>query len=498
MEFERSSGILLHPTSLPGKYGIGELGQEAYDFVNFLINSGQKLWQTFPLGPTGFGDSPYQCFSAFAGNPLLVSLDLLKKDGLLAAQDLTLEDKFDDENVDYGRVLNFKMPLLKKAFETFKSKNDFLENNKFERFIYDNCNWLDDYALYRAVKDYFGGECWVDWEDKGILFRKEESIKEYSKKLADDIKYRKFIQYQFFKQWSELKAYANRNGIKVIGDIPIFVAFDSADAWANPELFLFDEDRKPVQVAGVPPDYFSETGQLWGNPLYNWDIMKENGFQWWIDRIKSNLKLADIIRIDHFRGFAAYWGVPAGEETAINGQWYPSPGKELFTAIKDNLGSLPIIAEDLGIITPDVDELREHFNFPGMKILQFAFTAGVESNHMPHMYQKNLVVYTGTHDNNTTIGWYKSLNEDDKNLVKNYVNINKKGSDVAWDLIREAMSSVADIALLPAQDLLGLDERARMNTPSVSQGNWQWRYKKGALNKNMTLKLKNMTNLYFR
>lgn len=498
MNFERSSGVLLHPTSLPGKYGIGELGQEAYEFVNFLINSGQKLWQTFPLGPTGYGDSPYQCFSAFAGNPLLISLDILKKENLLTAKDLKLEENFDDEKVDYGKVINFKMPLLKKAFENFKEKNDYLENNKFNRFCYDNCDWLDDYALYRAVKDHFGGKCWVNWDDKDIIFREEKAIKEYSEKLSDEIEYRKFLQFQFFKQWTELKSYANRNGIKVIGDIPIFVAFDSADAWANPELFLFDEERKPVQVAGVPPDYFSATGQLWGNPLYNWDKIKENNFQWWIERIKSNLKLSDIIRIDHFRGFAAYWGVPADEETAMNGKWYPAPGKELFTAIKESLGKLPIIAEDLGIITPDVDELREYFNFPGMKILQFAFTAGIESNHMPHCYKKNLVVYTGTHDNNTTVGWYKSLNAADKTLVKNYVNITKKNDDIAWDFIREAFASTANIALIPAQDILGLDEDARMNTPSVSQGNWQWRYTKGALNRNLAIKLKNMTKLYFR
>jgi 4-alpha-glucanotransferase len=498
MEFSRSSGILLHPTSLPGKYGIGELGKEAYEFIDFLILSGQKLWQTFPLGPTGYGDSPYQCFSAFAGNPLLISLDSLKKEGLLTNEDLIFEEPFDNNYIDYGRVINFKMPLLKKAYENFKAKNDAILNSKFEVFCEENKEWLEDYALYRAVKDHFGGKCWVEWDDRDIVFRKPESIAHYTNELKDEINYRKFLQYTFFKQWSELKAYANRNGIKIIGDIPIFVAFDSSDAWSHPELFLFDEERKPVKVAGVPPDYFSATGQLWGNPLYNWDYMKEHNFKWWIDRVKANLKLSDIIRIDHFRGFAAYWAVPANEDTAINGEWVPAPGKELFQAIRDALGKLPIIAEDLGVITPDVEELRDYFNFPGMKILQFAFDSKDESNHLPHIYSKNTCVYTGTHDNEPIIGWYTNANPDDREFAKKYLGIKKSSYDVHWEFITAAWASVANIAIAPLQDILGLGNESRMNTPGLAAGNWQWRYIKGQLNKKLALKLRDLTKLYFR
>jgi 4-alpha-glucanotransferase len=495
MNFKRSSGILLHPTSLPSKYGIGELGKEAYEFIDFLILSGQKLWQTFPLGPTGYGDSPYQCFSAFAGNPLLISLDKLIEENLLHQNDV-IEADFSDEYVDFGKVINFKLPILHKAFNNFKNNCTTIELMKFNNFIEKNNYWLADYAFFRALKDNFNGKSWSEW-DKEIKFREEKAMNKYKKLLKDKIEYYMFLQYTFYKQWSELKSYANRNGIEIIGDIPIFIAADSSDAWANPELFLFDKERNPVKVAGVPPDYFSATGQLWGNPLYDWDELKNTNFKWWIDRVKSNLELCDIVRIDHFRGFAAYWAVPFGEDTAINGSWEPCPGKELFQAIEDNLGKLPIIAEDLGVITPDVEELRDHFNFPGMKILQFAFDSKDESNHLPHIYVKNSVVYTGTHDNDTIIGWYDSAQNSDREFANKYLDINSN-DDVAWTFIKRAWASISNIAVAPMQDILGLDSNARMNTPGVAAGNWQWRVNKNSLNSDLAENLNKITKLYFR
>lgn len=495
--FERCSGILLHPTSLPSKYGIGELGDEAFKFVDFLINSGQKLWQIFPLGPTGYGDSPYQCFSAFAGNPLLISLSELKKIGLLSSEDLNHGEDFDSAKIDYGRVLNFKMELLKKAYENFKAKDDFLLNNKFKRFCNENTEWLDDYSLFRAVKTHFGDKCWCDWDDKEIILREEEAIERYSEMLADSVKFRKFIQFTFFQQWSAIKSYANGNGIKIVGDIPIFISYDSSDAWANPELFLFDEDRKPVKVAGVPPDYFSETGQLWGNPIYNWDAMKKTKFSWWIERIKANLVTADIIRVDHFRGFAQYWGVDAHEETAINGKWYDSPGQELFDAIREELGRLPIIAEDLGLITQDVIELRDHFELPGMKILQFGFDESLDSEHIPHKTIKNSVIYTGTHDNDTIKGWYDTINDKEKEIVNDYLRI-RNAKNISWEFIQAAFSSVADIAIVPLQDVLSVGSEGRMNTPGLASGNWQWRYESEYLTDDIIVNLEKLTKLYSR
>lgn len=497
MNFERSSGILLHPTSLPGKFGIGSLGKEAFDFVDFLVESGQKLWQVFPLGPTGYGDSPYQCFSAFAGNPLLISLEKLCEEGLLNEQDLNTHESFDNRSVDFGKIINFKMPILRKAYSNFSMNGTALEKIKFETFCQNSTLWLEDYALFMALKDHFGGKPWVEW-DSDIKLREEKALEYYTNHLAEKIKFQKFIQYLFFKHWKEVKSYANSNYIKVVGDIPIFVAFDSADAWSNPDIFLFDEDRKPVKVAGVPPDYFSATGQLWGNPLYDWDKLKETGFQWWIDRIKSNLVLSDIIRIDHFRGFAAYWAVPYGETTAINGEWVPAPGKELFTAIRNALGTLPIIAEDLGLITPDVIDLRDSFEFPGMKILQFAFDSGEENDYLPHTYDKNCVVYTGTHDNDTVVGWYQKAKAEDKKFLHDYLNVNCSEANIAFELIKAAWASTAVIALAPLQDLLGLGSEARINTPGLASGNWMWRYQAGELNSELAAKLRKATKLYFR
>lgn len=497
MSFERTSGILLHPTSLPGQFGIGTLGKEAYKFVDFLVESGQKLWQVFPLGPTGYGDSPYQCFSAFAGNPLLIDLEKLCEEKLLSESDLKSSEVFNENAVDFGKVINFKMPILKKAFSTFSSKASALDKIKFENFCENNSIWLPDYALFMALKEHFGGKPWIEW-DADIKLREEKALEYYTNHLKEKIEFQNFIQYLFFKQWAEIKAYANRNFIKIVGDIPIFVAFDSADAWANSDMFLFDEERKPVKVAGVPPDYFSATGQLWGNPLYNWEKLDATGYKWWIDRVKANLVVSDIIRIDHFRGFAAYWAVPFGETTAINGEWVAAPGKELFRAIEKALGTLPIIAEDLGLITPDVIDLRDTFNFPGMKILQFAFDSGEENDYLPHTYDKNCVVYTGTHDNDTVLGWYQKAKAEDKKFVQDYLNVTCDDKNVANEFIRAAWASTAVIALAPLQDVLGLGSETRINTPGVAAGNWMWRYKSTQLTSDVAANLRKITKTYFR
>ena len=497
MSFTRTSGILLHITSLPGPFGIGTLGKSAFEFVDFLVKSGQKLWQVYPLGPTGYGDSPYQCFSAFAGNPLLIDLEKLVDENLLHKNDLNYTVQFSDDIVDFGHVINAKMPILRLAFKNFKTKSSTLDNIKFKNFCNDNKEWLLDYALFMSIKSHFGGKSWTEW-DKEIKFREEKALSKYRTLLADEIEYQEFIQYIFFKQWAELKSYANQNYIKIIGDIPIFVAFDSADAWANPDLFLFDQDRKPIQVAGVPPDYFSETGQLWGNPLYDWGKLEKDNFSWWIKRIKSNLNISDIIRIDHFRGFAGYWAVPAGESTAINGKWVLAPGQKLFEAIEKNLGILPIIAEDLGEITPDVIELRDNFNFPGMKILQFAFDSKEESDYLPHTYNSNSVVYTGTHDNDTILGWYRTACTEDKEYASKYLNTTLTEKNVAWEFVREAWASNAVIALAPLQDILGLGSEARINTPGVAAGNWQWRFKTGTLTDELAKQLYDITKVYYR
>lgn len=510
--FERSSGILLHPTSFAGKYGIGTLGEKAFEFIDFLKKSNQKLWQIFPLGPTGYGDSPYQAFSSFAGNPYLIDFDLLIKDNLLKESDFD-GINFGDNNeyIDYGAIYNEKYPLLKKAYENYKNidfdsvkENDTEENEekklnlkeKFELFKEKNVSWLEDYSLFISLKNHFNGLPWNEWEND-IKNREENAITKYKNEIFDEIEYQKFIQFLFFTQWENVKKYANENGVKIIGDIPIFVAADSADAWANPEIFLFDEDRKPVKVAGVPPDYFSATGQLWGNPLYDWDKLKETGYKWWIDRVKANLELCDIIRIDHFRGFDEYWAVPFGNLTAENGEWEKGPGMDLFNAIKNELGDLPIIAEDLGTMTDGVINLREDTGFPGMKILGFAFDSGEENEYLPHTYTKNCVVYTGTHDNDTIIGWFDKAKEEDKQFAKDYLNC-RNDNEFHWDTIRYAWNSVANIALAPIQDFLGLGSEARINTPGVASGNWQWRLKENVLTDELAEKIAKLTKIYAR
>ena len=495
--FERSSGILFHPTSLPGKYGIGTLGKEAYAFIDFLKKSRQKLWQIFPLGPTGYGDSPYQSFSSFAGNPYLIDFDLLIEAHLLSEEDL--RDVFfgdNEEYIDYGAIYNQKYPLLRKAYENFKSSDNHEMRQNLEHFKRENASWLNDYSLYISLKNHFNGLPWNEWAHD-IKNREHGAMEHYKNELADDIEYHNFIQFLFFKQWGDVKRYANENGIKIIGDIPIFVAADSSDAWANPEIFLFDEERKPVKVAGVPPDYFSATGQLWGNPLYNWQKLKETNYSWWVERVRANLSTCDIIRIDHFRGFEAYWAVPYGDDTAINGQWEPGPGIDLFNAIKSQLGELPIIAEDLGLMTQGVIDLREATGFPGMKILGFAFDSGEENDYLPHTYTKNCVVYTGTHDNDTLIGWFQKAKEEDRQFARDYLN-SRSDDEIHWDAIRGAWSSVANMAISPVQDFLGLGSEARINTPGVAAGNWQWRLKHGVLTDELAERIAKLTKVYSR
>ncbi len=494
MRFERSSGILLHPTSLPGAFGIGELNSHAYRFVDVLAEYRQKLWQIFPLGPTGYGDSPYQCFSAFAGNPLLIDIEQFIRAGWLSV-DETQHPAFDDHSIDYGPVIECKTQLLKTAYRNFRKLATDEQRQQLQAFCQQQKEWLEDYALFMALKDHHGGAVWNTWET-ALVKRDPITMAAWKTKLADEIGYYEFLQHIFFTQWLALKAYANSKGVKIIGDLPIFVAFDSTDAWSHPDLFFFDDNGQPECVAGVPPDYFSATGQLWGNPLYRWDVMKYRGYSWWTERFKKIFELVDIARIDHFRGFAKYWRVPAGESTAINGSWEPGPGQDLFRAIEEKLGKLPIIAEDLGIITPDVVALRNAFDFPGMKILQFAFDSGEENDYLPHTYDKNCVVYTGTHDNDTTKGWFEKASEKDKHWVRNYLQTD--GSDICWDFIRAAWSSVADMAMTPLQDILELDSNGRMNTPSTTGINWKWRFTWDMIPKESMERLRLFTEIYGR
>ena len=506
MSFPRASGILLHPTSLPARYGVGDLGPEAYAFIDFLAGAGQTLWQVLPLGPTGYGDSPYQCFSAFAGNTLLISPDKLIEQDLLTKEDVADVPPFDDERVDYGPVIEYKHKLLWRAFESFQRTTDTHLRSDFCAFAQQAASWLDDYALFRAMKDVRNGAAWHKWE-RPVVERDAGALKAAREYLHEKIEARKFWQFLFFKQWAALKKYANERGIKVIGDIPIFVAHDSTDVWVNKHLFKLNADGSPRVVAGVPPDYFSKTGQLWGNPLYDWERMRAEGFRWWIERLRAMLHEFDILRIDHFRGFAASWEIPGGDKTAERGKWVEAPGRELFTAIRDALGELPIIAEDLGVITPDVEALRDDFGFPGMRILQFAFGGDPKNIDLPHNYHPNLVAYTGTHDNDTTVGWFNSEAgegstrtaeqiEQERNFCMKYLRTN--GREIHWDFIRTVFAAVADTALVPLQDVLGLGTEARMNLPNSTAGNWAWRFKKKALTTKARARLKELAELYGR
>lgn len=493
----RTSGILLHPTSLPSPYGIGDLGKAAYDFIDFLEKAGQHLWQILPLTPTGYGNSPYSSFSAFAGQPLLISPEHLEKMGLLEEWELDTAPENNEDLVEYDKVSKWKTQIFKLAFSRFEMKEDKELKKQYRQFVKENTYWLNDYAIYMACRDMQGQKEWFKWDEK---YRKStQKVKaELKKTLKDEIKYYCFIQFLFYKQWAELKAYANEKGIKIIGDMPLFVSLDSADVWANPKLFQLDSKGYPTKVAGVPPDYFSETGQLWGNPLYNWEVHEKNQFQWWVARVRHQLALSDYLRIDHFRGLESYWAVPAEEETAINGTWVKAPGKALFETIEQELGKgLPIIAEDLGTITPEVIELRDHFGFPGMKILQFAFESEEESSFLPHQFTTtNCVCYTGTHDNNTTRGWYDSASEYSRDKVRRYMNTD--ANSIHWDFLRTCLGTIADYAIIPMQDILGLGEEGRMNVPGVAENNWAWRYRKEDISDGLAEGLKETTKLYGR
>jgi 4-alpha-glucanotransferase len=511
MKFIRSSGILLHPTSFPGPHGIGDLGRAAYQFIDFLVEAGQRLWQVLPLGPTGYGDSPYASFSSFAGNPLLISLHELVEAGDLQVADIANPPNFPIDKVDFGWVIFWKGRLLEKAARNFLANADSARRAEFDAFCAEHAGWLDDFALFMAVKEHFDarakvedvfGAMWNNYWDKDIALRQPVALKRWCTQQAESIAVQKVLQFYFFQQWQAVKGYANEQGIQIIGDIPIFVAPDSVDVWANPDKFLLDENGQPKVVAGVPPDYFSETGQLWGNPLYDWQAMQKDGFEWWINRIRATLRLVDIIRIDHFRGFEAYWEIPAGQKTAIKGRWVKAPGVALFEAVEKALGDLPILAEDLGVITPEVVALRERFGFPGMKILQFAFDSeeagglNAANAFLPHNHTANSVVYTGTHDNDTTKGWYRERTPEEQDFIRRY--LARNDHDIVWDFIRLAMASVACFAIVPLQDTLNLDSDARMNTPSTLGGNWAWRYRPAALNPWVSGRLREMVELYGR
>ena len=490
---KRSSGILMHISSLPGKFGIGSFGSEAYKFVDFLVKSGQKYWQILPLGHTSYGDSPYQCFSAFAGNPYFIDFDLLEKEGLLNRDDYIDRDYGnDDEKVQYSQIFIEKVKVLKIAYQNFKN----ISMEGYEEFKKENSFWLNQYSLYMAVKEEFGLVCWQKW-DSDIRNREEEAVKKYSLKLADEIEYYNFIQFIFFKQWMELKKYANENKIRIIGDLPIYVSADSSDMWSNPELFKVNEYNEPISVAGCPPDDFATTGQLWGNPIYDWGEMERTGYKWWISRIRESFKLYDVVRIDHFRGFESYWEIPYGDETAENGKWIKGPGNKLFNAIKDELGKVDIIAEDLGFMTEEVRNFRKETGFPGMKVLQFGF-GGEDSSDLPHNYFQNSVAYTGTHDNETVRGWIegrKSSEEFEK--AKKYLALNEE-EGYTYGFIRGVWSSVSYLAISTMQDFLDLGNEARMNIPSTIGDNWKWRMADNQLTDEIAEKICHITKLYGR
>jgi 4-alpha-glucanotransferase len=491
---QRSAGLLLHPTSLPSPYGIGDLGPAAYSWIDALVHARQKWWQILPLGPTGFGDSPYQCFSAFAGNPYLISPQFLVQDGILNHGDLE-GIRFTAATVDYGPVIAFKNRMLARAWETFQAGRGGALHAAFEEYAKKQAAWLEDYALFMALKEAQGGKSWQDWPAQ-LRRHEPAALANARRELANSIGSHKFRQFLFNRQWQNVKKYAHERGIRIIGDIPIFVSSDSADVWANPQYFMLDAERKPTVVAGVPPDYFSATGQLWGNPLYNWDAVRGSDFAWWIARLRTTLEFVDIIRLDHFRGFEAYWEIPAGMPTAEQGRWVKGPGASLMKCLQQALGGLPLIAEDLGVITPEVEALRDSFGLPGMRILQFAFGGGTDNPYLPHNYVQRTVAYTGTHDNDTTRGWFVTTHERERDHVRRY--LGRDGNDIAWDLLRVAWSSVAEFAIAPLQDVLSLDTAARMNMPGRPAGNWGWRYTAEQLTPWVLDRLGEMTVLYGR
>jgi len=491
----RKSGILLPIASLPSKYGIGAFSKNAYRFIDQLKAAGQSYWQILPLGPTGYGDSPYQSFSTFAGNPYFIDLEVLIEDGYLTREECEAHDfGQNDRYVDYEKIYLSKFKILRTAYE----RSNIESSPVFQQFIQDNAYWLEDYALYMSVKNHFSSKSWSQWDDD-IRVRKPAAMGRFRAQFADEIRFYQFQQFMFIQQWSKLKGYANQHGIKIIGDIPIYVAFDSADAWAHPELFQFDETMHPIAVAGCPPDAFSPTGQLWGNPLYDWAYHKETSYAWWIQRIAYCFKLYDVVRVDHFRGFDEYYAIPNGAVTAENGCWQKGPGFDIFQELNKQLGQMEIIAEDLGFLTESVIELVNKTGYPGMKILEFAFDSREKSDYSPHNYDKNCVVYTGTHDNETIVGWYRNLNEEDKRLAIDYLDINDQGEkDIHWKFIRLALSSVANLAVIPMQDYLGLGNEARINKPSTVGDNWRWRLLEEEVTEELVAKIRKMTQIYNR
>lgn len=492
-----SCGILLHISSLPGKYGIGTLGAEARKFADFLAKSGQEYWQILPIGPTGYGDSPYQSYSAYAGNPLLIDLETLVSEKLIDKDDddLRIIEK-KKSFADFAQLYSFKYIVLKKAYAKFASEASEEQQADFERFCRKNSFWLEDYALFTALKNHFGGVMWTEWEDD-IRTRETEAVQRYSEMLSKEVHCVKFIQYKFFEQYYALKKYVNSKGIKIYGDMPIYVSMDSSDIWASPELFMLDDDRRPTKVAGCPPDVFSPTGQLWGNPLYDWDYMEKTGYEWWISRVEYSCRLFDLTRIDHFRGFESFYAIPYGNETAEIGEWLPGPSMKLFKAIKAELGNVRLVAEDLGFLTDDVRKMLKESGFPGMNVLEFAF-GGDNSSYLPHNYVKNSVTYIGTHDNDTAVGWYDSSDKATRKMAKKYMALRKK-EGVAWGMIRTAYASVSDLVIIQMQDLLELGSEARMNIPStIGNGNWAWRLSGDELTKKLSKKILEYSKRYFR
>ena len=489
----RKCGVLLPVSGIPSKYGIGSFSREAYAFVDFLKRAGQSYWQILPLGPTGYGDSPYQSFSTFAGNPYYIDLEELIRKGYLSEEDCANSDFGNDPRyVDYEKIYQTRFWLLKKAYQN----SDIEREPSFCEFVHENEFWLDDYALYMAVKGAFGGKSWIEW-DEDIRTRRPEALERYRSEYDDEIRFYQFVQYLFSMQWQELKKYANENGVEIIGDIPIYVAFDSADTWSHTELFQLDEACVPTAVAGCPPDAFSSTGQLWGNPLYRWDYHKETGYEWWMKRIAYCFQLYDVVRIDHFRGFDEYYSISYGDSTAEFGHWEKGPGYDIFRVMKEKLGDKPVIAEDLGFLTQSVIDLVKETGYPGMKILQFAFDSREESDYFPHNYTKNSVVYTGTHDNNTIVGWFDELKEQDKKLAEEYLCIRDE-RDIPWIFIRAALASVADTAIIPIQDYLGIGSEGRINTPSTLGNNWKWRLQAGECTDTLADKMNKLSKLYGR
>jgi 4-alpha-glucanotransferase len=498
MRFPRSSGILLHPTSLPGRYGIGDLGAESRRFADFLAAAGQKLWQVLPLGPTGFGDSPYQCFSARAGNPLLISLERLVELGWLDASALASAPKFSEDRVDFERLIPWKTAAL----ELVKPPP-----SGFEDFCEVNAHWLDDFALFMALKQQHQMAPWTQWEP-GARDRDSKGLAKWRQKLAGPIASQKVLQFAFFAQWRELRDYCRARGVRIMGDLPIYVAHDSADVWTNPQYFQLDQLGKPTAVAGVPPDYFSQTGQLWGNPIYRWDVLAKDNYRWWLDRFRAAFEMVDMIRLDHFRGFEAYWEIPASEPTAVNGKWVKGPGAALFGAAQAELGELPLVAENLGVITPEVEAIRHEFGFPGMSVLQFGFGTDAQApTFRPHNYPREVVAYSGTHDSDTTVGWWSSKgrgestrSDDDIRRERDFAMryLDTDGREIHWVFIRTLLASVADTVLFPLQDVLGLGTEARMNLPATLGGNWRWRFRARELKPELAERLRQLTELYDR